>query len=195
MSRTVQAVDRTVVLLIGVLLAATGLLLACWYAAGQGWFTAPFAAPDRLDTTGVDTVTGAAWWPWALGAAGVLLVLLGLRWLAAHLPDRGVGRLRIAGGDPTGRLEADAGSVTDAAADALARTEGVQSARGRLRRERGQLVATIHATVERGADLEVVAHACDQVSSDLAQVLGRDDVRCSVRLQVAHRDRALPRVA
>lgn len=194
MSRAVLAVDRVVVLVVGIVLALIGLTLVGWYAVAQGWIAAPAGVPVRLDTSGVDDATAAAWWPWALGVAGLLLVLIGLRWLAAHLPDRGVGRLRIAGGTTRDRLEADADDVAHAAADALAAAEGVRSARGRVLRERGQLVATLTATVERGADLEVVAAACDRVCSDLAQVIGRDDVRCAVRLHVARRERALPRV-
>ncbi len=195
MSRATLAVDRLVVLVLGVLLAVTGLALVVWYLDAQGWLPVVLTTPARLTTTAVDPAASAGWWPWALGVVGVVMVVLGLRWLAAHLPERGVGRLRVTGSTPTDKLEADAGNVVGAAADVLEQTEGVRTARGTVRRERGQLVATLHATLEQGADLGIVARACDAVSADLSTVLGRDDLRCLVRLQVARRDRALPRVS
>ncbi len=102
--------------------------------------------------------------------------------------------MRIAGTSERDRLEADAGSIANTAADVLGRVDGVRSARGHLRRERGQLLLTLHATIEPGADLAEVARACDRTSADVVHVLGRDDLTCRVRLQVAHSDRAVPRV-
>lgn len=195
MSRTTSAADRLAVLVLGLVLAVAGLALVAWYLDARGWLPVDLSAPGRLDTGAVDTAATSSWWPWALGLVGVVLVLVGLRWLAAHLPDRGIGRLRVAGSTSADALEADAGGVVGAAAAALEQTEGIRSARGTVRRERGQVVATLHATLEQGADLGTVSRACDTVSADLAGVLGRDDLRCSVRLHVAHRDRPLRRVS
>lgn len=194
MSRSTLAADRVVVLVLGLLVALLGLLAGAWYLSVRGWLPLEVTTPTSLSTAPVDDLAAAPWWPWALGVLGVLLVLVGLRWLAAHLPDRGVGRLRVAGHTSADKLEADAGNVADAAADALGLTEGVRSARGSVRHERGQLVATLRVTIEQGADLQVVARACDTTSADLARVLGRDDLRCLVQVHVSRRDRALPRV-
>ncbi len=194
MSRAVLATDRVIALLVGVVLAAAGVGAAAWYLESRGMLPGGVQLSDQVDTAALQTATSASWWPWASAAVGVLLVLLGLWWLAAHLPDRRLDRLRIAGTSERDRLEADAGSVANAAADALGRVDGVRSARGHLRRERGQLLLSLHATIEHGADLAEVARTCDQTSADVAHVLGRDDLRCRVRVQVAHRDRAIPRV-
>ncbi len=188
------AADRVLVVLVGLSLVLGGAAFGVWFLADEGWLPSTVEAPGELSTAALRSAAETDWWPWALGIAGVVLTLLGLRWLAAHLPDRGVGRLRMRGSGAEGRLEVDAGSVASAAAESLGRVPGVRSARGRVLRQRGQLVATIRVTIERGTDLEQLARACDRASTDLATALGRDDLRCSVRLDVAHRDRSLPRV-
>jgi len=195
MNRSAVLIDRTATLVVGLLLLLLGAAAIVWYLVGVGWVGSVPGVPGRLRTTGLQDVAATTWWPWALGAAGVVLILLGLRWAAAHLPDRGVGRLRLAGSGSGGRLEIDADAVAAAAADSLERCEGVRSARGRVVRERGQLLVSVRATVEHGADLAVVGRAGDAVSTEVAEALGRDDLRCSVRLHVAHRDRGMPRAS
>ena len=115
------------------------------------------------------------------------------RWIAAHLTPNTVSRLRLGSSDPTGRLDANASKVAGAAADAYADTLGVRSAKGSVVRDRGQLVARIDATIEPDSDLALLARRADEVSSQLLTVLERDDLRCSLRLKVALRGRALPR--
>jgi hypothetical protein len=63
-----------------------------------------------------------------------------------------------------------------------------------MHRERGQVVARLTATIEREADLALIARAADQVSADLAAVLERGDLHCRVQVNVAARHRSLPRV-
>lgn len=177
-SRRTLLIDRLATLVVSVALLAAGLG-AVW------WWTGRSSLADSVDTGPALDVVGAAWWPVAGAVAGVLLVLLGLRWIAAHLTRQTVGRLTVSGSGRAGRLDAEAGKVVGAAADAFADTLGVRSARGTLVRDRGQLVATITATVERECDLSAVAQHADLVSAQLAQVLERDDVRCRVQLRVA----------
>lgn len=131
----------------------------------------------------------------ALLAAGVVMTLLGLRWLAGHIPNRAVGQLELPGSGPDGRLLVAAGTVASAAAAAFAATPGVRSAKGTIHRDRGQLVAKLTATVEHEADLHLVAAAADTVTADLRQALQRDDMVARVQLHAAGRNRALPRVS
>ncbi len=188
MSRATLAVDRILTVLLALLLIAAGL-------AGVAWWSGRIVAmPPRLDLSGLDWVPRQAWWPWALGVLGVLLLLLGLRWLVGHLPDRGVSHLNLPGSNRQGRLMVEASTVASTAAEVLQATPGVRSARGSIQRDRGQLVARLDATIERGADLKVVAGAADDVSAQLRRVLQRDDLHCLVQLRTANRDRAQPRV-
>ena len=189
MSRATLAVTRVVAAVLGLTLIAAGV-------AGVAWWNDRFPGlPQKTDLGGLAWLPQQAWWSWALLAAGVVLTLLGLRWLAGHIPDRAVGQLELPGSGPDGRLLVAAGTVASAAADAFAATPGVRSAKGTIQRDRGQLVAKLTATVEREADLHLVASAADTVTADLRQALQRDDMVARVQLRAAGRNRALPRVS
>ncbi len=188
MSRGTLAVDRLLTALAGVVLTALGVIAVLWYAGRLG------SAPTRVDLGGIRGLSRQQWWPWALGAAGVILALLGLRWLLSHLPRRGVASLFLPGSGPEGRLLVATGPVLDAAATALAGTPGVRSARGRIVRDRGEIVARLDATIARGADLRVVVAAADAVTGDLQSALERDDLTARVQLRTAGRNKPMPRV-
>lgn len=188
MSRAVIAWDRVVTLLMGLLLLAIGLAgILWWLGTFPGW-------PQQLQVDRPVELAQEAWWPWAVGAAGVLLILLGLRWLMAHVPDRRVSNLKLPGSTGQGRLDAKVGPIAAAAAEAFALTPGVRSARGTIQRDRGQLVAKLRATIEQQADLTTIAAAADRVSADLRQVTQRDDLVCQVNLGVARTTRDLSSV-
>jgi len=178
-SRAVQGLDRFVGLLLSVVLISGGGLTVLWGTRQVGILTAP------LDLTVVRQVLDESWWPWAVGGLGVLLVVLGVLWLLAHVPGRGVDRILLPGTGRSGRLSAEVRPVADAAAAALAPTLGVQRVRGRLRRERGTLTLRLNAVLDPDADLGLITAAAEQVSGQLRHLLGRDDVTCTVSLRIA----------
>lgn len=188
MSRGTLAIDRIVAALAGLVLIAVGVFALLWYSGRLG------SAPTRMDLGGIRWLPKQQWWPWALGMAGVVLALLGLRWLLSHLPNRGVTNLYLPGSNAQGKLLVAAGPVADAAASALAKTPGVRSAKGRIGHDRGEIVARIDATIEREADLRVVAAAADAVTGDLQAALEREDLTSRVQLRTAGRNRPMPRV-
>ncbi|MGL5849714.1 MAG: hypothetical protein ACRCZD_02935 [Phycicoccus sp.] len=187
MRRRTVALDRAAALVTGLLLLAAG-------AAGLVWWRGDLGLAGPVDTMSATDLTEQPWWPWAVGAAGALLVALGIRWLAAHLRSSRMGHLRLPGSGPHGRLTADVGPVARTAGETLAATVGVRSAGGGVDRDRGRLVARLRATVEPDADLATVAAASDRVAGDLHTVLQRDDIRCRVDLRVARHGKNLPRV-
>jgi len=189
MSRALIAFDRLMAFVVGLVLVAVGAAAALWW---RGTFP---SWPTRLDTGPAVQLTDRPWWPWTVGILGVALILLGLRWLVAHLPSRGISQLTLPGSSPHGRLITQVRPVAAAAAEALEQTPGVRSTSATIIAVRGQLVARLNATIEQQADLSAVAAAADQVSADLARILQRDDLYCQVNLSVAHRARSLPRVA
>jgi len=189
MSRRVIAFDRVSAFLVGVVAITAGVFAVLWWRHVFSWL------PKSLDTSPVTDTTGQSWWPWVAGLVGLALVLIGLRWLAGHIPHNRVGDLSLTGSGAEGRLRAAATPVVQAAAEVLAGTPGVRSATGRVLRERGQLVARLGATIEAEADLQAIASAADQVAVDLARVLERDDLHCQVMLKVAARSKSLPRVS
>lgn len=188
MSRGTLATNRILAGLLGLLLLAAGVALFAWW---NGQFP---GLPQKIDMGGLGWLPQQGWWPWALGAAGAILALIGFRWLAAHLPNRGVGHLNLTGSNSDGKLLVDAGAVVAAAAEAFQETPGVRSANGTIQRDRGQLVARLTATIEREADLPRMANAADAVSTQLQQALQRQDLHCRVQLRTAGQNRSQPRV-
>ena len=188
MSRAVIAFDQFASFLVGILLVAAGAFALVWWLDLFSWL------PPALNTSPVTDTTSQAWWPWVAGLVGAVLALLGLRWLAGHLPNSGVGELTLPGSDTQGKLRAAAAPMAKAAAEVLEAAPGVRSASGRMLRERGQLVARLGAAIEVEADLRAITSVVDQVAADLARVLERDDLHLQVQLKVATRSRSLPRV-
>jgi hypothetical protein len=188
MGRGVIAVDRAAAFVLGAGLTAAG-------AAALGWrFHLIPDAPELLRFGWLADTTRTTWWPWATGAAGVLLVLIGLIWLTRHLARSGVGRLKLPGSDHTGRLTADADAAATAAGHTLTQTAGVRNCTGRVVRDRGQVVAELNPTIEPTADLDTVRAAAERASHDLHRNLGRDDLHHRVQLHVARHDGAPTRV-
>lgn len=187
MSRAVLAIDRVAAIITGLALIGAGVATAIWWRGNLG-----LSGP--LNASALVRQTTQPWWPWVPGLVGLALVLIGLRWLVAHLPNRGVAKIRLPGTGPQGRLSAEATSVAHVAAQVLQATDGVRSARGTIRRDRGQILARLTATIEPHADLAAIADAADAVSADLKTVLQRQDLHCQVNLRVARRGRQLPRV-
>ncbi|WP_370248531.1 hypothetical protein [Nocardioides sp.] len=183
--RRVRALDRAALAVV-----ALGLLAA----AGGLWWWRREGADRVLDPTPVTDASRESWWPWALGAVGVVLLVLGLGWLWAHLRPRPVPVVRLAGSGREGRLLLEPAAAADAAAHALADTLGVRRAGARVSRERGGLLLRVRALVDPDADPRVVADAAARVRADAAGVVGRDDVDLRVELRVARRTRGVSRV-
>jgi hypothetical protein len=192
MRRSVLGLDRILAVLLGLILLITGIGIAGWYNGNLRRLFPQF--PKELSTDNASDLANTSWWPWATGAAGGLLVVLGLWWLLAHLPRRGVGLLVLPGSGRTGRLRVDPSGPAAAAAEVLGDTPGIRTAHGKVQRDRGQLVVALTATMDPRADLAEVIAATDAVATDLNAVVGRDDARARVLLSVARRARTQPRV-
>ncbi len=189
-TRKLLFIDRVATLLLSLSLLAGGATALWW------WDGRTIAGATLIETSDVSVVSDtieSAWFPWVAAVVGVALALLGLRWIVAHLTPATVKRLRLAGTNNTGRLEVSADKVADAAADAIADLLGVRSASGTVLRDRGQMVARLKVTAEPDVDLGALAARADVVSAQLATALGRQDLRCDVRIHVATSGRRLTR--
>ena len=192
MRRSVLALDRIAAILLGLILLVLGVAAAGWYNGGLRRLWPAF--PKELSTAGASDVLNTGWWPWAAAGAGALAVLLGLWWLIAHLPRRGVGMLVLPGSGKPGRLLVDPAGPASTAAEVLADTPGIRSAHSKVLRDRGELVVALTGTIDPRADLTDVIAATDAVATELQAVLGRDDARARIHLTVARRGRTQPRV-
>ena len=187
MSRGIDRFDRLMVGLVGAAFMLVGVGCMVWSTRSTSWWPQWIQQlPDRVSIGPAVAWLASPWWPWLCGASALLLALVAVRWLVAHLPAKGVGYLRLpddADSRDRGVLLVDARAAADAAALALNSLPGIETAVGSLDDVDGQLVARIDATIEATADLREVGRSCDQVSAQLAQVLGRRDVAVRVTLR------------
>jgi hypothetical protein len=190
--RATASVDRTSTAVVGLALIALG-------GGAIAWERGQFPGRERLDAAFVDTAVDAGWWPWALGAAAIVLVLLGLWWLLAHLPRRSVGTVAFAStadADVDGRLSVDLGTAARSAAKSLAAHEGVVSATGRSVSDRGQRVVEITATLDPAVtSLDKVASAAAQTRNDIVTSLDGTPAAVRILLQCGKSRKQVVRVS
>ncbi|MEW5813517.1 MAG: hypothetical protein AB1925_29170 [Actinomycetota bacterium] len=161
MSRAAVAFDRVVTLLSGIALVGLGLAAVAWARGDLG--------AGRPLQTPLSGWMSASWWPWALGGAGIVAILLALRWLAAHRWPAKAGRVDLTG-DATST--ADATSVASAAGDALAADPAVTKASGTATLRRGRPTVTLSARVPARSGLPAAVGAADDAARTAAAMLG-----------------------
>jgi hypothetical protein len=177
MTRLATAVDRLAALIFGIGLILLGVGLLLW---NTHWIP---DTPDTITAPGLVTATETHWWPWAVAAAGVLLVLLALRWLFAHTPKTRLKGLRLSVG-PGGDVTADLGQVADAAARALQASPDVHSAKGRAVVDRGVRTLDLTVTAYSPTTLAGLIEVVDAVNGQIANALGDSAVATRTLLHV-----------
>lgn len=161
MTRRAVAFDRVAVFVSGLGLTALGCLMVAWRRGS--------VSPSGFQVTLATALSDPEWTWWSAGA-GVLLVVVGLRWLATHHWPPRAGRVAL----PTQALKAsaDATSVADAAVAALAQDAAVVKCSGAATVERGVPTVTLTATVPARHGLDAGAAAADRVAETIAVMLG-----------------------
>ncbi len=189
MSRTLAALDRTLLLVLGAVALVLGVGAVVWDATWWDRLTGTVRAPWLRSAAEQD------WWPWAAGAAGVLLTLLALWWLLTHLSRHTIGETRLSGSTTTGKLTVDLNALASAAADAMLDTPGVRSANSKAINDRGRRTLQLTITIEPTADLPTITAATDHVCHDLTRALGEPDIATRVHLHTARTTHNAPRVS
>lgn len=135
--------DRFATFLVGAALIAIGAAAAAWQR-GQ--------LPDQVhearrtfETWSPSGWADMAWWPWALTAAAVLTLVIGLRWLYAHRPKRQPARLVS---DSDEHASVDLVSAAQNAAAEFESTPGIASASGRVLDVKKQRVLRISGVTD-----------------------------------------------
>jgi len=164
--RRTIAVDRLACALAGAALVAGGLAAAAW-ARGD----LPVPADSALSIPNLDSVFDAFWWPYALGAAALVLIAVGVRWLLSHRPGQTPGPAPLPGSTGTAPLTVDLNSAAAAAAASLSEHPHVRSASGHCRADRGQRVIEIDLKIDPRTDLGELTSAIDDTRRDLDTAL------------------------
>jgi hypothetical protein len=176
--------DRLAGIVAGAVLVLTGLVLIDWHT---GWvFT---SHPSELDTARVGEVVDSTWWPWAAAAVGLLLGLLGIRWLLTHLRRDAVGDVRLRESDPTGRVEIDLDSVADAAASRFRELAPVSTSSGSTTVLSQRRIVVVDARLETGADADAVVAAAEQCAGEVDQAFPDGTVSCRFLIDQPRRQR------
>lgn len=168
MSARVNAANRTVLLLLAVLLlVAAAVGLAIGFGAGLAGVTLPRSQDAVLTPKTTTTANDSPWFWWAVAAVCVVIALLALRWLLAQFAtDRG-GDLDLTENDREGITTLTAGAVGDAVAAETKTYPGVEGASAHLRdRPSRTLVLTVDiaeyadlTTVRNQLETGAIAHA------------------------------------
>lgn len=165
MTRSASTLDRLAALVFGLALIAVGVGLLVW---NTNWIA---GIPPMITAPGLVTAAGSGWWPWAVAAAGIVLVAIALRWLVSHTPKAKVKDLRLSGGDG-GSISVDLGEVADAAARVLAQSTQAHSAKGRAIVDRGTRTIDLTVTAHSPTTLSALIESIDSVNTQIAGMLG-----------------------
>jgi hypothetical protein len=176
MSRKLVALDRIATLLLAVLLILLGLALLDWR------YGLLLSYADRLTTDPARRQAATGWWPWAVGAVGLLLILAGLWWLLAHLRRGRQPTLRLPDSASTGRITVDLASVATAAAEDFQSRAPVDQARGTARTIGARQVIEIRAHVDPRADGDSITQAARRITSDVERAFPDGAVSCRILL-------------
>ncbi len=178
MSSRVNAVNRTIAGLLGlVLLAAGGLGLAVSFGAFGNSQQPLLPQPMR------DYATDQPWFWWAVAAVCLVLALLGLRWLLAQLHTDRLGRLDLTTDDRDGRTIVHTGALTDAVEAEVEGLRGVSGASAHMLDRRGQRL-TLAVDLTEYADIAEIRHLVeDRVVGHVRQAIDDPGLPVDVELR------------
>jgi hypothetical protein len=178
-----DALNRTVLTIVALLLAAAGIygLLRAEGAFGERAGDEPLLWDDLRRF-----VNDNAGWFWlAVAVVALLIAWLAWRWLRVQLlPTPSLDRLAV-GGREEGTTHLSASAVSDAVRRELEASPDVSSARVRLVGGPDDLALDIRATVAAGADQERVRRRIeDEVLLRAADALEDPDLGATIRLRL-----------
>jgi hypothetical protein len=163
MNPRVDAVNRTILTLLGLLLLAGG---GSGIAAGVGAFPGP-ADPPLLSSMMRHFAATTPWFWWVTAGVSLIVAVLGLLWLLAQLRSDRARRLDLTTDPHDGITSLRASALTTAVTDEAERLRGVTRATASLRQRRGHRLTLLVdlaqyadiATVRDGLEHAVAAHA------------------------------------
>ncbi len=179
MSPRVNIVNRTVLLLLALLLIAAGVL---GLILGFGGFGASRSTTAVLPVELRSFPADQPWFWWAVAAGCLLVALLGLWWLLAQLKTERIGRLDITTDDRAGSTTVHSSAITNAVEAEAQGIAGVSDATAHVRGESERRLV-LSVDLDDNADLATVrAHLEQQTVPHLRRAL--DDPTFAVDIEL-----------
>ena len=179
MSSRANTTNRTVLIVLGLLLAAAGVLGLVLSRGGFGEdeATRPVLTDELRD------VAADSWWFWpALAALCLVLAFLGLRWLLAQVRTDRLGHMDFTDDARDGTTNVDAAAITRALADEVDDLPGVSGASARLRARHGPRMDLVVDLTRRADVARIRSQLETEVVPRLRQAL--DDPQLPVSIQL-----------
>jgi hypothetical protein len=177
MSPALHLWNKVAVAVVGLSIASLGVAMILWRAG-------VLATPASADTTTVTRLIGSAWWPWAAGVVGLVVVLLGIRWFVAYIPRSVATELALSKSDEHGDLSVSLSALASAMDDRIAVAPGVRRCNSSVRRDRGVRLVETRVHVDSGVHLRMLTGAVDDVARDVEAMLSGDAPATRVRVYV-----------
>ncbi|QCQ92233.1 hypothetical protein [Rhodococcus sp. SGAir0479] len=186
MKRGAAALNRLLVLVVGLAAAALGAAALAWERDVQ----AVRDAVRHIDRDRIATIPDESWWHWALGATIAVCVLLGLVVLVVDLVRRRAAPSTMLETATDTAVAVDLRPVAGGVAAELERLRGVRRARGRAISDRG--LATIQVTLDADphGDIAALVREAEHVAATTTAALGGAAVADVAVRVLLHLDRA-----
>ncbi|MBC2639290.1 MULTISPECIES: hypothetical protein [unclassified Rhodococcus (in: high G+C Gram-positive bacteria)] len=183
MRHRTAAVNRVIVLLVGLALLGFGAYAVAWdlrVPLVREWVA-------RYDRERVTALPDQDWWGWALAATVLVGLVFGIVLLALDLTRRRTSPVAVPDRESGTFVTVDLGSLANGVASELAQYPGVRQTRARAVIERGLPTLSIVVTADATLDIYDFTRKSEDVASWVASTLGGQEVATQVLL---HLDRA-----
>ncbi|MGN7948706.1 hypothetical protein ACTJKH_08170 [Microbacterium sp. 22215] len=203
MNNTNRALNRTLLLIIGLLflaLGALGIAIMSWPTATDIWTSAGKDARSWLDQAIAATAIAGGSLSWiGIGAVAAILVVIVLLILAltSIAGRRSKTAFRSTGAEnPLGRVTVTESFVSDAVKNSLATRDEILSAQVTANDIRNTPVLHVAVTPRQNTDPREVVDHIDRLLTNLATLTGRDtetyvSIHTGLRARLAHDQRRL----
>lgn len=168
MKRGAAALNRLLVLVVGLVLAVVGAAAIAW----DRDVPAVRTAVRHLDRDDIAAIPDEPWWHWALGATITVCALLAVVVLAVDLVRRRAAPSTMLETATDTAVAIDLGPVAGGVAAELERLPSVRRARGRAVSDRG--LATIQVTLDADphGDIAALVRDAEHVAATTTSALG-----------------------
>lgn len=187
MNSPIDRINRTLLVLAGLLLTAAGVAVL---AQGLGFFGTRNAHKPVLPGTWSTFIRDNPWYWWAVAALCVVVALLMLRWLIAQLHTNRLNHLNVEPDNRDGETILHAGAIADAVEHEAQGYPGVNTATMRLRGTPSSHRHQLTVVLDARADLDALRTRLNhRTIPNFRQAMDFEHPTLDIRLVLAPRKR------